>query len=239
MSYRYSNTEKWSDAWFANLKQIEMLLFVYLCDNCDIAGFIEVNLKRWSSDLGSSVETIQGAIKGLSRGIIESTDGECLFLRNFLKHQKNLPLNENNKAHIGILRRFDLYRHKFEFESITEFIEGASKGLQSPSGNGNGIGNGKEEDWRENFSVYLTECNEAYNRLTKDPEYIKEQEYFNPNVNVLKSIWKGYKNFWGTEIGWKHKKKGRTKTIDWKSTITNSITLPANKVYLTKEEQAK
>ena len=65
MSYRYTNTDKWSDVWFSGLKQIEMLLFIYLCDNCDIAGFAEINYKRWSSDLGASISTIEGACKGL------------------------------------------------------------------------------------------------------------------------------------------------------------------------------
>ena len=144
MSYRFTNTEKWSDSWFSGLKQVEMLLFVYLCDNCDIAGFIEVNYKRWSNDLSSSAETIQGACKGLRRGIIFSKDGDCLFIKNFLKHQKNLPLNRSNKAHLGILKRFELYSYKFDIEDVDLFIEGAYKGLPSPTGNG--IGNGIDKE---------------------------------------------------------------------------------------------
>ena len=51
MAYRYTNTDKWSDCWFSKLKPIEKLLFNYLTDNCDIAGFIELNQKRWASDI--------------------------------------------------------------------------------------------------------------------------------------------------------------------------------------------
>ena len=146
MAYRYTNTEKWGDAWFTSLKPLDMLLFLYLVDNCDIAGFIEVNYKRWATDLNSTTEKIQGACKGLARGLKISNDESCFYVRNFLKHQKNLPLNENNKAHLGILKRFELYSQKFEIEDINEFItsplEGAKKGLPSPTGNGNGNGNG-------------------------------------------------------------------------------------------------
>jgi hypothetical protein len=138
MAYRFTNTEKWQDVWFSGLKQLEMLLFLYLCDNCDIAGFIEVNFKRWSSDLNSSTETIKGALKGLQRGLVISTCEECIYIKNFLKHQKNFPINENNPAHKGILKRFELYGHKFNIENVSEFIEGASKGLPSLIGNGNG-----------------------------------------------------------------------------------------------------
>ncbi|NMB81910.1 MAG: hypothetical protein GYA14_08835, partial [Ignavibacteria bacterium] len=65
MAYRFTNTDKWADSWFANLKPIEKLLFIYLYENCDIAGFIEINLKRWAVDIGAELKTIEGALKGL------------------------------------------------------------------------------------------------------------------------------------------------------------------------------
>lgn len=139
MAYRFTNTEKWDDAWFCELEQIQKLLFMYLCDMCDIAGFIEINYKKWAFDLGSSKETLQGALMGLKRGLIFSIDGNYIYIRTFLKHQKNYPLNEKNKSHIGIIRRFNSNLHRFNCENIDEFLEGAYKGLQSPTGNGNGI----------------------------------------------------------------------------------------------------
>jgi len=161
MAYRFTNTEKWEDSWFSSLKQIEMLLFMYLCDNCDIAGFAEVNLKRWASDLNSNPDTIEGALKGLQRGIITSKEGDAIYLRNFLKHQKNLPINTNNKAHVGILRRFELYRYKFDIQDISEFVErgfqGGSMPLQRGTGNGNGKGNGIKGGVGEKEETYTFE----------------------------------------------------------------------------------
>ena len=142
MAYRYTYTEKWSDAWFSDLKPSEKLLFIYLYENCDIAGFIELNLKRWSSDLGINTKGIEGALKGLQRGLIIAETKDCYFVKSFLRHQKNLPLNpQKNMAHRGIVKRFDIYKNKFNINNIDEFIEGASKGLQCPYGNGNGNGN--------------------------------------------------------------------------------------------------
>jgi hypothetical protein len=63
-----------------------------------------------------------------------------------------------------------------------------------------------------------------------------EQSRLNPNVNVPLSIEKGFTNFWGTEAGWKHKRKSKSVEIDWRTTIVNSISL--NKVYFTKQELA-
>jgi len=148
MAYRYTDTDKWNDAWFSELKPIEKLLFYYICDNCDIAGFIEILPKKWAAEIGEDKTKIEGALKGLARGFIYSNTNDCLFVRNYLKHQKNVPLNpERNMAHRGIIKRFELYSYKFDIKDIDSFLEGASKGLGSPYGIGigNGIGNGIPE----------------------------------------------------------------------------------------------
>ena len=155
MAYRYSNTDKWNDSWFISLEPMEKLLFNYLCDNCNIAGFIEIIPSRWASDIKTDVTTIQGALKGLEKSIIYSNDNSVLYLKTFLKHQKNLPLNQNNKAHLGIISKFNNYLYKFNCQDINNFIQGALKGLSSPTGNGininngNGNGNGNGTDEQE------------------------------------------------------------------------------------------
>ena len=166
MAYRYTNTDKWDDAWFVKLKPMEKLLFNFLCDKCDIAGFIELNSKTWAVSIGTNLKSIEGALKGLQRGLIYSNTDDCIYLKNFLKHQKNLPLNpEKNMAHRGIIKRFELYSFKFSIENIFEFVEGASKGLPSPYGNGNGIGTGKKgesegkiEKREQKFCQLVFEC---------------------------------------------------------------------------------
>jgi hypothetical protein len=178
MAYRFTNTDKWNDCWFSSLKALDKLLFMYLCDNCDIAGFIEINIKRWSSDLSVTPKEIKGALKGLQRGLLMSHTGDCYYIRNFLKHQKNLPLNEHNKSHVGIIKRFNIYIEKFDIQDINEFIkgaskgdqrgfEGASKGDQSPTGIGNGIskgiGNEKKEYLDRLVDVFVEEYKLNYN----------------------------------------------------------------------------
>jgi uncharacterized phage protein (TIGR02220 family) len=175
MAYRFTNTDKWNDAWFYELKPLQKLLFIYLCDNCDIAGFIEINFKKWVSDINSNTRDLQGALKGLARGLIYSNNNDCIYIRNFLKHQKNFPLNEKNKAHLGIIKRFNLYSYKFDIKDITEFIEGASKGLGSPTGNGIGIGNGIRNTNSENFKNFIFLFNKISNRDFKGDEKTKKQ----------------------------------------------------------------
>jgi hypothetical protein len=172
MAYRFTNTDKWGDSWFSNLDVKEKLLFTYLCDACDIGGFIEINKAIWSAHTGMTIQAIEGALEGLERGLMYSKDGDCLYIRNFLKHQKNLPINENNKAHRGILRRFELYSHKFDIQDIMEFIKGASKGLLSPTGKGKGnIGGfkgGEKEPKKTTKETYI-----EWMHNSQDPVYKK------------------------------------------------------------------
>lgn len=191
MAYRFTNTDKWNDAWFSNLKPIEKLLFNYLCDNCDCAGFIEIITKNWANDIGVEKKQIEGALKGLRRGLIYSKSEDCIYLRTFLKHQKNLPLNENNQAHKGIIKRFKLYSEKFEISDISIFIsrglEGASKGLESPYGIGNGIGsdNGIGEE------VVISE-EDKLNKLREKALKFKVEVFSNTSFNnqMLTDFWK-------------------------------------------------
>ena len=153
MAYRFTNTEKWNDTWFGELKPLVKLLFLYLCDQCDIAGFLEINIRKISFDLGISKQEVEGGLKGLESRLTYSKDEKYLFIRNFIKHQKNIPLNENNKAHSGIIKRLFENINTFEYQSINDFgipikespNEGANKGLISHHGNGNGNGNGNKE----------------------------------------------------------------------------------------------
>ena len=90
-----------------------------------------------------------------------------------------------------------------------------------------------KKSWKEDFNVYLSELNLVYDNLILDQNFIKEQEQFYPEVDIVMSLKKAYTNFWRKESGWKFKKKKRIKTIDWKDTLTNAIGL--NKVYKKKQ----
>lgn len=232
MAYRYTNTDKWNDSWFCSLSKFQKLLFLYICDNCDIAGFIEINEKRWKSDLEFTDKEFTRALEGLTRGLIYSKSNDCIYVRNFLKHQKNLPLNEKNNAHSGIIKRFDIYKNKFDIDNIEEFINQEFKPLTRGYGNGKGKEDDKKEDiknWRNDFETYKIELNVAVNTLLSDSSWIKEREKFLPNLDIKLSLEKAYKDFWGTEAGWHHKKKSKSQDLNWKKTLNSAIEL--NKVY--------
>lgn len=93
---------------------------------------------------------------------------------------------------------------------------------------------GKNEEplvWKKDFQTYLNELREAFKKITADSKWIKQQETFNPGVDILKSIEKSCVNYWATEAGWKKKKGTKIKQIDWKSTFGNAVSQSMNRVY--------
>lgn len=102
MSIRFTETDKWTDPWFRKLQPASKLTFLYLCDNCDSAGFIELDYELISFMTAMPIESVTKAIKPLSSRleIIESV----AWIQKFVSCQKNLPLNEFNNAHKNIIR---------------------------------------------------------------------------------------------------------------------------------------
>lgn len=124
MPKRFTVTEKWNDPWFRTRSPDAKLLWGYLCDVCDIAGIWEIDLGRAAFDTGLSESRVQGAFKEVARGY--ERNGRYIWIRNFLKHQGNLPLNSKNMAHIGIRRRL------VEYKDLSPLILAILNGKQIP-----------------------------------------------------------------------------------------------------------
>lgn len=265
MAYRYTDTNKWTDNWFCDLKATSKLLFLYLCDLCDLAGFMEINEKKIGFDLVLGKQEVERSLRELDGRLLYSVDGKYIYIRNFIKHQKNLPLNSKNAAHRGIIRRLEEMKQLFGFQSIEDFFHkplgsplvAPSKGLYSPYGIG--IGNidsnrdkdniggmgekeGKEEEkdentdnWRESFEVYCDRLRKAYESLSNDNEFIVQRQSLHPGVDIQLSLRKAYLDYWSTELGWNKKKSSKTSKIDWKRTFMNALDLPSNQVKIARK----
>jgi len=103
MSYRMTNTEKWKDLWFSNLSPNAKLLFFYFVENCDNAGFFEVNKKFMIFYTGLDEKQLYEAGNELKKSYVKSVDGTKLWFKNFLKYQKKIPLNSANNMHKQII----------------------------------------------------------------------------------------------------------------------------------------
>jgi hypothetical protein len=182
MAYRYTDTNKWNDTWYSNLRPIEKLLFNYLCDNCDCAGFLEINFKKWGSDIGYSQKEIEGALKGLTRGygigsgigndkesslVEEKIIKSNTWKNNFIIYQSDLKenyfkiidseyLEERKKYHPGL----DI-KHSID-KAIKDFwnTEAGWKNKKASKSN--------EIDWKATFNNALSlKCNQVWEQKNK------------------------------------------------------------------------
>lgn len=100
-------------------------------------------------------------------------------------------------------------------------------------------GEKSKKSWRNDFEIYLADVRAAYLDLIRDPIFLTTQQKFHPNVDIRLTLEKACVNFWATEAGWKHKLRQRSKEINWKTTLTNAISQPQNKVYKNEQRNNK
>jgi len=137
---RFTETLKWDDPWFRELHGSHKLVFLYILDRCNNAGFWEVDLSALAFHTKLESKHFEGAFKALERGL-QGASG-WVWVRNFLRHQKNDDLNPANPAHRQIIALLREQSERFP-DSQSLFSKGASKGLPSPIGKGKGKGKGK------------------------------------------------------------------------------------------------
>lgn len=158
MSKRFTETDKWKDPSFLKLKPTEKLVWMYIMDNCNNAGFMEWDADVCAMFTGMKLEHVEGAYEGLKRGFKGAKDSAWIYIPTFLKTQKNLPLNPENNAHKQIIALVEDMRPLFA--SIAKELIGAKKGLISP------IGKGKVKD-KVKVLDYTPEFEEWWNLYKK------------------------------------------------------------------------
>ena len=137
---RFTDEKKGSDKWFRSLKPCHKIVWIYICDNCDIAGFYEVDIESIAFHTRLTEAESKGAIEGLSRGYL-GADGH-IWIKKFLKHQNNHLLNPSNNCHKGIIKRIQM--NLSLFPDIPKIL-GATEGLFSPTSKSKGNSNSNVE----------------------------------------------------------------------------------------------
>ena len=139
MAVKFTNAKKWDDVWFSQLTMEQKVMFIYLCDMCDIAGFLEIN--KTLTTLQTGIEDVDDAIESLSKSVVYNNG--YIWIKKYIKHQKNLPINTRNGAHKAIIKSIDEHIDKFPeiFESLpvsdsvaikSELIGGGGGGASPP-----------------------------------------------------------------------------------------------------------
>jgi len=167
---RRTNPERWITPRFRKLSPDGKLVYLYLLDNCDWAGFTPIDLERISFETGIEQEIIQSQLDNLNQEEIVIKN-DWLFVLGFIKLQDNEPLNPSNNAHKNILNK--LKDNSIFMKGDLRFEKNIApyKDLLRTTGKGNGKGhlskgNGQGKSNEEQESEKIKEMEE----LQKCPE---------------------------------------------------------------------
>ncbi len=163
---RFTETGKWDDPWFRALKGTEKLVFLYVIDRCNNAGFWEIDEAGMAFQTKLSEAHIQGAWKGLGRGLIRV--GDWVWVRRFLRHQKNENLNPSNKAHVQIIallrEQIERFDSEVEFQSFVApyqpLFRGSGTGQVKDKvrGSAEGDEDSQPPGWEPPIEMFVAEC---------------------------------------------------------------------------------
>ena len=143
MAIKFTETTKWNDSWFLDLPADTKTVFWYLCDKCNLAGFIDRHDRTIASAVKITETRIIECWKELEKSIV-IIDG-LIWVKNHLKHQKNLPLNPKSNCHKAIIDQllekkevFGSYYKQVLFLGVKELeklrgSEGVRKGFPTPT----------------------------------------------------------------------------------------------------------
>jgi hypothetical protein len=213
MSYRLTNIEKWKDLWFSDLSLHAKLLFFYFVENCDNAGFFEVNKKFMLFHTGLTEEQLMEAGTELKKSYIKSHDGTKLWFKNFLKYQKKLPLNSANNVHkqiIHLIHENLSDEKKFKGNAVINYL------LPTDLQVGRVVRKKKEVSEENNTEPIPTIKTQKFIKPSAEEvfEYMVEKEFEFAKIESEKFI-----NFFESK-GWK---VGKNAMKSWKSAVANWI----------------
>ena len=138
--YRFTYTGKWEDRWFYELDNSEKVFWLWVCDHADIGGFLDFpGIAQIQGVLRCSNEEAIKVFDSIKKPcLISKEDGtpKLLWIRNFVKHQKNYPIYVKKGAHRSIVKKYVAMKEVFWFdegfkEFYIKFIEPCLKQMEA------------------------------------------------------------------------------------------------------------
>lgn len=106
MAKRFTDSNKWDDAWFLELKPELKLFWFYLLDKCDHAGIWKVNFRLASFLTGVTLS--QGDVLSVLNNRVRVIRDDIWFLPKFIEFQYG-ALNQKNRAHASVIKILSSY----------------------------------------------------------------------------------------------------------------------------------
>jgi len=198
---RITNTDKWKDEWFLALSPFGKLVFVFLYENCNEAGFYNLNSTFMESQLKIPAKNIVSCIKEIGKKITFNKSGKKIWVDNFLFYQKQLPLDMNNGEH----KKIKLILEK-NFEDFND-----DKGIMFI------LNNVETEKKKKTATPRKTFIKPTLVEMTMyGIEYSTQEKVTMPD-DWIKQLYNHYESN-GWKIG-----KNKTPMKDWKGAVRNAV----------------
>jgi len=127
---RFTETDKWKDAWFMDLPSKWKLAWLWIIDNCDHAGICDANPRLMSAMIG---EPIDGAeLLRVMQGRVECPKPGKWFVTKFIVFQYGEELNPQNSAHKGVINKLRAVGIQCPVKLLDSPCKAPTKGLPSP-----------------------------------------------------------------------------------------------------------
>jgi hypothetical protein len=201
---RFTETAKWADPWFRGLPIEAKCLWLWILDNCDCAGIMEIDMGLAEFQIGST-KPLASPLEALGDRV--EMHGSKLFVPKFIRYQYGNELHFANTAHRGVIRRLELAKIPCPVRISEKKDQAPSKPLQSPLQGAQDMD--KDMDTDKDLST------KASTKKKKEKPSIDEVRAFCKELGLPESD--GDATFWKWEgNGWIN---GNKPIKDWKATI--------------------
>ncbi|MDA7854920.1 hypothetical protein N9A68_04470 [Cyclobacteriaceae bacterium] len=163
---RFTITEKWKSPLFRKLSPNVKCVYFYLWENCDGAGFYEIDTETISFYTQVPLAEIEPILESLKEQEITLSNG-WLFILNYVEYQGNGNLNPNNNAHKAIIPKLhqniihfkECLRTQNNLAPYKELISSSSKSnsLCKSIDKSNSLGNNISNDESKDLKTKKTE----------------------------------------------------------------------------------
>jgi hypothetical protein len=200
---RFTETAKWADPWFRGLPIEAKCLWLWILDNCDCAGIIEIDMGLAEFQIGST-KPLTSPLEALGDRV--EMHGSKLFVPKFIRYQYGDELHFANTAHRGVIRRLEMAKIPCPVRISEKKDQAPLKPLQSPLQGAQDKDKDKDKD---------KDLMKASTKKSKEKPSIDEVRTFCKEIELPETD--GDATFWKWEgNGWTN---GNKPIKDWKATI--------------------
>lgn len=118
MPKRFTDTEKWSRPWFRTLPNPYKLLWIYILDNCDMAGVWYVDFELASFKIKSEINQAEALVL-LEKQIIPLSDGTRWLVKDFISFQYGNLNGKTSRVHGGVLSVVEKHGLTYNADSLS------------------------------------------------------------------------------------------------------------------------